>query len=68
MPARLTSSTWTLPSSSAAWKPESQPFRFPIGERTASTITDWAMAGPPLGAFVPTSADRSDQAVTSTTL
>ena len=48
MPAFLTSSTWALPSSSAAWKPESHPLRFPIGVRTASTITGWAMVVPPL--------------------
>jgi NAD(P)H-dependent FMN reductase len=39
----LTSSTWALPSSSAAWKPDIHPLRFPIGVRTASTITGWAM-------------------------
>ena len=45
-PALLTSSTWALPSSSAAWNPDSHPLRFPIGVRTASTITGWAMVVP----------------------
>src|ERR1022692_737944 len=48
IPARLTSSAWALPSNSAAWKPAIQPSRFPIGVRTASMITDWAMDDPPL--------------------
>ena len=39
MPARLTTSTWAAPSTSAARSPDSQPLRLPIGVRTASTIT-----------------------------
>ncbi len=38
-PDRLTTSTWAAASSSAAWRPESQPLRLPIGVRTASTMT-----------------------------
>src|SRR5450631_597485 len=48
IPARLTSSTWALPSNSAEWKPAIQPLRFPIGVRTASMITGWAMVVPSL--------------------
>ena len=51
MPARFTSSIWAWPRISAAWKPDSQPLRFPIGVRTASTITGWAMTGPPVVRF-----------------
>ncbi len=43
IPARLTSSTWAAPSKWAAWSPDSQPLRFPIGVRTASMITGCAM-------------------------
>jgi hypothetical protein len=42
-PARLTSSTWAAARSSAAWSPESHPLRFPMGVRTASTMTGVGM-------------------------
>ena len=35
---------WAAPSSSVACRPDSHPFRLPIGLRVASTMTGWATA------------------------
>ncbi len=43
MPARFTTSIWAAPRISDACMPDSWPLRFPIGVRTASTITGCAM-------------------------
>ena len=47
IPALFTTSTWAVASNSAAWNPDSHPFRLPMGVRTASTITGRAIALPP---------------------
>ena len=43
IPARLTTSTWAAPRRSGARRPDSHPFLFPMGVRTASMITGCAM-------------------------
>ena len=42
-PERFTTSIWAAASSSAACRPDNHPLRLPIGVRTASTITGWAI-------------------------
>ncbi len=43
---RSASAFSTSPARSAGWKPESFPFRLPMGVRTASTITASGMSDP----------------------
>jgi hypothetical protein len=43
MPAFSTSARWTAPSNSVACRPDSQPLRFPMGLRVASTMTGLPM-------------------------
>ena len=43
IPALSTTALWTAPSSSVACSPDSQPLRFPIGLRVASTMTGLPM-------------------------